>query len=233
MFGKQAVAALLVLLLAFPVWATLPENNIIGNVTRSEFAMVRGTELATGSTILSGDTVHVNPAGVALISIAGGSQIQISESSQVLFIKDNQQVEFGLESGSLMFRSVEGSPIVAHLADATIQAVGGSAVGLLDFRSATSALIAASKGALEVRTAHDNYAVTLHEGESVSVAVVPDPEPQNRRTRGGGYWGKGHIILLAAAIILTTILIGEILAHLENHQTSQQKCNKISPFTCF
>jgi hypothetical protein len=231
MRGREFVAGLLVVLMAFPAWAGASENGIVGNVARSESTTLGGGALAPGSTILSGDTIDVNPTGAAWIALVGGSQIQIGEKSQVRLARSKAGVEFMLESGRAMFRSVEQAPVVAHLGDAMIQSAGGPASGLIEVRGRNEVFIAAFKGSLAIRTLHDNASLTLREGEGVTVPMAADPDPQGNRTRAAGYWSTGHILLLALGIGAAVGVTAGILA---TRGTSQSNpCLAVSPFTCF
>jgi hypothetical protein len=231
MRGKQAVSLLLVALMASPAMAAAQsqEGVIVGNVASSQSATLHGAALTPGSTILNGDTIQVGARGNASVAFAGGSLVQLGENSQMRLGKTQERIEFQLESGRVLFRSVEAAPIVGRLADATIRQTGGPAAGLIEMRGANMAFIAATKGSIEIRTAHDNYAMILHEGEGVTVPMAADPDPQSNKRRGAGAWGTGHILLLAgglAAIVLTTaLLLGR------NNQTTP--CTAVSPFTCF
>ncbi len=68
MLFRQVLAVSLGLLLAFPAGAS---PNIVGNVSSNQSATVRGTDLTTGSTILSGDTIDVGARGSAQIMLVG------------------------------------------------------------------------------------------------------------------------------------------------------------------
>jgi hypothetical protein len=234
MNGRQAVSLLLAALMVVPAWAATPEGVVIGNVASSQAATLRGSALTPGSTILSGDTIQVNAKGTAWIAVTGGSQIQLAENSEMRLGKSQERVEFELGRGRVLFRSVAEAPIVGRVADATIQSIGGPAAGVIELRGANMAFIAATKGALEIRTAHDNYSIILHEREGVTVPVAQDPAPQqnkSRKKRGAAAWGTGQVLLLAgglAAVVITTALI---LGHKETKQP--QPCNAVSPFTCF
>lgn len=232
MRGRQLIAAVLVLLMAFPAWANASGSGVIGTVALSQATKLRGTTLTSGSTILSGDTIEVNPSGAAWIAVTGGSQIQIGESSEIRLAKTEERVEFLLERGRAMFNSAERAPSVAHLADATIQAVGGPASGLVEVRGPNEVFIAAAKGSLEIRTTHDNYAMTLREGEGVTVRMAAEPVPQgNKKPRGAGAWSTGHVLLLALGIGAAVGITAAILAHRETTQSNP--CLAVSPFTCF
>jgi ferric-dicitrate binding protein FerR (iron transport regulator) len=229
MTSRKAVACLLVQLIAFPALAARPEDVIVGSVASSQAATLQGVALRPGSTILSGDTILVGARGNAAIAIAGGSQVQLAENSQLRVHKPAGRVEFLLERGRVLFRSVAEAPIVGRLADATIQSAGGPVAGLIELRGANTVFIASTKGALEIRTAHDNYALVIREGEGVTVPMAADPDPQSGKRRGAGAWGTGHILLLAggiAAVVLTTVL-------LLGRGKETQACTAVSPVTCF
>jgi ferric-dicitrate binding protein FerR (iron transport regulator) len=229
MRGRKAVAWLLVTLTAFPAVAAMPEGLVAGSVASSRGATLRGVALRTGSTILSGETILVSSQGNAAIAFGGGSQVQLAENSELRVGKSNERIEFVLARGRVLFRSMETAPIVGRIADATIQSAGGTAAGLIELRGADTVYIASTKGTLELRTAHDNFAMVLHEGQGVSVPMATEPDPQSNKRKGAAMWGKGRIVLLAggiAAITLTTAL-------LLGRGKETPPCNAVSPVTCF
>ncbi len=176
MFARQALALLLVLLLAFPAWG---DPNVVGSVASSEAATVRGTNLTPGSTIFSGDTIEVGAWGSAWITLTGGAQVQVAENSQVRLMKTTASIQLTVDRGGASFRTLEKSPVEARLGDATIRSADGlPAVGLINVRNAQSAVIAAEKGTLVVTTAHDFKTVTLREGEGAEVILAPESDKE-------------------------------------------------------
>ncbi len=171
MLTKQALAVILLLLLAVPAWAN---PIVVGSVSRSQAATVRGTDLTPGHTIFSDDIIVVGTHGSAWIALTGGAQVQLGENSQVRLSKTTDNVQLTIDRGLASFRTAEKSGLEASLADATIRSANGMpAVGIVSVRSPQSAIIAAQKGALLISTAHDGKSLTLREGEGVEVMLVP------------------------------------------------------------
>ncbi len=235
MFARQALALLLGLLLAFPVWG---DPNIVGSVASSHSAMVRGTNLTPGSTIFSGDTIEVAARGSAWITLSGGAQVQVAENSQVRLTKETESIQLTVDRGGASFRSLEKSPVEARLGDATIRSANGlPAVGVVHVRSAQSAIIAAEKGALVIATAHDSKSVTLREGEGAEVILVEQNDQGKEKKDKGGAVPAGStksrrrvaiVFILAGA----TTGIGALVGRRDPGHTTPENCNAVSPFRC-
>ena len=235
MFSRQLLAVLLVLMLAFPAWAS---PNIAGNVSSSESATVRGTNLTPGSTILSGDAIDVGARGSAQIMLVGGAQLRMHEDSQVRLTRTADIIQLSVQRGVASFRTAGNSSLEALLADATIRSADGlPAVGIISVRSPQSAMIAAEKGTLLITTAHDSKSVTLHEGDAAEVTLVPEKAKDRDKDKGGGAVPAGATS--AARVVLIAIIVGGaitaaalLLGRGETQLTTQQKCNSVSPFRC-
>ncbi len=233
MFSRQLLAFLLVLMLAFPAWTS---PNIVGNVSSSESATVRGTNLTPGSTILSGDAIDVGARGSAQILLVGGAQLRMLEDSQVRVTRTTDVIQVSVQRGVASFRTAENSSVEALLADATIRSADRlPAVGIISVRSPQSAMIAAEKGTLLITTTHDSKSVTLHEGDAAEVTLVP--ERAKDKDKGGGAVPAGATS--AARVVLIAIIVGGaitaaalLLGRGETQLTTLQKCNSVSPFRC-
>jgi hypothetical protein len=236
MFIRQVLALFLAFTLAFPAWAT---PTVIGNVSNSESATVRGTSLTPGSTVFSGDTIEVGPKGVARIALHGGAQVQVGANSQIRLTKTPDTVQVTIDRGLAAFLSTDKSGVEAILGDATIRpADGTAAVAVINLRSPQSAVIAAQKGTLLIRTAHDSKTVTLREGDGAEVTLAPENAQDKHHKKGtgaapaGSSWSVGKVVIIAAILGGAATAIGFILGHNEVQLTEQQKCNVVSPFRC-
>ena len=235
MFSRQLLAVLLALVLAFPAWAS---PNIVGNVSSSESATVRGTNLTPGSTILSGDAIDVGARGSAQILLVGGAQLRMLEDSQVRVTRTTDVIQVSVQRGVASFRTAENSSVEALLADATIRSADGlPAVGIISVRSPQSAMIAAEKGTLLITTAHDSKSVTLHEGDAAEVTLVPEKAKDRDKDKGRGAVPAGATS--AARVVLIAIIVGGaitaaalLLGRGGTQLTTLQKCNSVSPFRC-
>ena len=239
---RHALALLLVLLLAFPAWG---DPIVVGNVASSQSATVRGTTLAPGSTIFSGDTVEVGTRGSAWITLTGGAQVKVAENSQVRLAKTTDSIQLIIDRGGALFRTAEKSPVEALLGDATIRSADGSpAVGIIIVQDAQSAVIAAQKGMLLINTAHDSKTVTLREGERAEATLVPQQDTdqdknKKKKKRGGAVvlpagssLTAGKAVLIAAILGGLTTAIALLLSDRETKHTTTDNCNAVSPFRC-
>ncbi len=229
MVARRALAVMVIMLLACPAWGDI---NVVGNVTGSQSATVRGTGLVPGSTIFNGDTIEVGARGNARILLAGGSQVQVSENSQVSLARSAGKVQLTIDRGLAVFRTGQDSPVEALLADATVRAANGqTAVGIINVRSPRSALIAAHKGMLEIRTAHDAKSMTLREGEGMEVTLMPaDPADPSALPAASNSWTARKVVILAA--ILGGLATGIGLALGRSEPTQPNACLEVSPFKC-
>ena len=101
---RQALTLLLASVLASPAWG---DPNVVGNISTSKAATVRGTTLRPGSTIFSGDTIGVGPQGGARITLTGGGQVQVAANSQVRLTKLTDRIQLIIDRGTASFRTVE------------------------------------------------------------------------------------------------------------------------------
>ena len=228
---RQSLALVLVFSLAFPA---LAEPNVIGQAVYSQSATVREGSLALGSTLFSGDTVLVGDKGSARIAVSGGGRIDVLDRSAVRFTRSHSAVQFAVERGGALFRSEPGSSLEALMADATIRpAPGSAAVGIIAYEAADSAIVVASKGALEITTMHDGNALLVPEGSAARLTLVPDPQggatPAGRASPLGTLSGRTLAIvalLIGGGATLTALLLN----NREPDQTTQTLIDEISPF---
>ncbi len=229
---RPALSIALALLLAFPAWAN---PNVVGSVSSSQSATVRGANLTLSSTVFSGDTIDVGALGRAQIMLPGGAQVRVAENSQVRLTRMRGVTQLTIHRGSALFRTVDNSPVEALLADATIRSAdGGPAVGMISVRGPHSAIIGAEKGTLRITTAHDSSSVTLREGDAAEVSVLPakPKEAVQGGTSPAGSAGAGQVVIIAVIVGGITTAIALLLSHHEAQSTGKQKCDSVSPFRC-
>jgi ferric-dicitrate binding protein FerR (iron transport regulator) len=227
MYSRKLLACLLVLLLAFPAWAN---PTVVGSVVRSEAASVQGVRLATGSTLYSGDTIHVDAGGAARIALPDGALIQLTENSLVQLARNDATTQLIVDRGSLAFRSTEKSPVEALLGDATIRSADDNlAVGIIQMRGPDAAVIMAEKGRLSIQLAHDGSLTTLREGEGMEVRLVADTAEAQSGPTPAGRSRRRRVILLAIILAGAMTAIALLLA---NQEPELNNCNAVSPFRC-
>ena len=226
----QSISLILVFALASPAFSS---SDAIGQTIYSQAASVREAPLTTGSTLLSGETVTVNQKGIARIALAGGGQVELLDQSSARFTRSASAVQIFLQSGAASFRSEPKSLVEAMIADATIRSAPlFPAVALVGMETPDSAIVVATKGMLEIATAHDGQTVQVPEGSAARISLVPaDPQggaaPAGKGPRFGGTSGKklALIALLVGGAVTATALI---LAGREPNQPNVG--NEVSPF---
>lgn len=231
MVVRQALALLMVLTLAFPAWG---DANIVGSVASSQSATVRGAELTPGSTVFSGDTINVGTRGGARIALPGGAQVQMGENSQISLNRADGRIQLAIARGLVSFRTAEKAEVETLLADATIRSADGlPVIGIINWRSPNSAVVAAQKGVLLITTGDESKSLTLRAGEGAELTLAQDKDQENeknkkKRRAAGGYWPASKVV--AAALILggAATAIGILLGRGEVDQAN--KGNAISPF---
>jgi ferric-dicitrate binding protein FerR (iron transport regulator) len=158
-------------------------------------------KLAAGSTVFSGDAITAGTNGRTQIALPGGGRVDVLSNSTVRVMRNREGVQLMVERGSASFLSKPESPVAALLTDARIRPVSGtSALGVISMESPDSALVVASKGALEVTTEHDSNTVLVTEGSAARITLLPD---QPEQAQGGATpAGRGRrrmaIVLLLA-----------------------------------
>jgi len=231
MFVRQALAAILILLLAFPAWTAL---NPIGRATSSNSSTVRGIALLPGGTIFSGDTIEVGPRGGARIALAGGGLVAVAADSRVRVSQANEKIQIELTWGRVWF-SMAGKRVQGRLGDATVRsAQGAPGVGVIARLSPTKAIIAAAKGELVVSTGRDSKSVTLREGEGVEVSLAlpspPSPTAAPSPAPPPVVLAAVPIVILGVVVIVAASLIAVALNNNEGQLTDQEKANVLSGF---
>jgi len=227
---RQLLTLMLVFVLAFPAFG---RSEAIGQTVYSETASVREAPLVSGSTLLSGETVTVGDKGLARIALTGGSQVEVLGGSSVRFARNDSTVQLFLESGSTSFRSDPGSSMEALIADATIRSTSQrGSIGMVSMETPDSALVVATKGSLEIATAHDGRTVEVAEGSAARLSLIPDPDPQGpaaagRTGRLSGISGR-KLAIIALLIGGAAVTTGLILAHREVENPNAGL--EISPF---
>jgi hypothetical protein len=227
----QSISFILIFAIASPAFSS---SDAIGQTIYSQAASVREAPLTTGSTLLSGETVTVNQKGIARIALAGGGQVELLDQSSARFTRSASAVQVFLQSGAASFRSEPKSLVEAMIADATIRSAPlFPAVALVGMETPDSAIVVATKGMLEIATAHDGQTVQVPEGSAARISLVPaDPQgggatPAGRGSRFGGISNKklAIIALIVGGAVTATALI------LANREPTQPNVgNEVSPF---
>ena len=98
---RWAVITLVVLLSAAVDAKPVP----IGTVSSCKAATIHGTNLVPGTTIFSGDTIHVGAQGSVWIAVEGGGQVQVSENSTVVLTKSPDSIRVTGDRGQAQTNS--------------------------------------------------------------------------------------------------------------------------------
>lgn len=229
---RQLLAALLIALIASPAWS---QAEVAGTVITSQSATLRNVALPAGSTIFSGESISVDQSGGAQIALAGGGRVEVLRDSSVQLNRTAAGVQFVVLRGGVSFAGGPKSRVQTILGDATISSADPNSLGILHVENPDSAVLAAMKGKLNIKTAHDAKSIDVAEGSAVRITLVDDPsspEPQGGAQPAGKAApavGKlALIVFLFAAAFLGAFLW--IAAH-EPSETPQQLGSEISPFT--
>jgi hypothetical protein len=227
----QSISLVLVFALASPAFSS---SDAIGQTIYSQAASVREAPLTTGSTLLSGETVTVSQKGIARIALAGGGQVELLDQSSARFTRSASAVQIFLQSGAASFRSEPKSLVEAMIADATIRSAPlFPAVALVGMETPDSAIVVATKGMLEIATAHDGQTIQVPEGSAARISLVPaDPQgggaaPAGKGPRFGGI-SRRKLAIIALIVGGAALATGLILANRE--ATPPNVGNEVSPF---
>lgn len=188
MVARKALAVVLISLLAVPAaWAG---PRVVGSVTTSQAATIRGMALSPGTTVYAGDRVVVGREGAALVALGRGSKVLVGEQSRLLLAERDSRIEAELESGRASLR-LAGGHLTGVIGDAQVRAAGDAAVANLGFASDTMAVIFAERGELLVTAEAMGEMVRLREGEALELTLAEpaqmqgdvEPDAQRRRRR--------------------------------------------------
>jgi hypothetical protein len=226
---QQLLAAVLIALLASPSWS---QAQVAGTVIISQSATMRDSPVLPGSTVFSGESISVSPTGGAQIALAGGGRIQVLRDSAVQFNRNEAGMQFVVQRGAVSFSGGPKDAVETTLGDATIRPSDPLAVGVIHIENPDSAVLAAIKGKLTIKTAHDLKTTDVPEGSAVRITLVDPPQGDQ-----GGAEPAGRAAPAIAKIALIAFLIGAlflgaflwIAAH-EPTETTQQLGSEISPF---
>jgi hypothetical protein len=240
---RQLTAAFLIAFMASPAW-TQPQvaGQVAGTILASQSATTHETPLRPGSTVFSGQSVAVGQPGRAQIALPGGGRIEILADSTVLLARNSTGVDFTLQRGAVSFMGAPAGAIETIWGDATIRPADPAAVGLIHLESPDAITLAAIKGRLTIRTAHDGRSVDLPEGSAarITLADAPGSNPPgaNAPQDQGGAAPAGRAAPPIPKIAIIAFLLGAAflaaflwIASHEPTETSQQLAGEISPYT--
>jgi hypothetical protein len=227
MLAKQVLTVVLLPLLAFPAWAS---PKVVGTVSTSETATVRGTALAPGTTLYAGDRVDVGAKGTALISLRQGARLLIGDNSRVRLVGAGEAVEAEVETGRAALRLAGTANVAGVLGDAIVRPATDAAIANIGLTSATQGFIFAEQGELLVTSEGIGETVRLREGEGLEITlaeaapatVATEDEDARRRRRRALVWGlflAGGVTAAALAITLN-----------RDKLSDKEKSDAVSPF---
>ena len=225
---QQLLAALLIALIASPAPS---QTRLAGTVIASQSASIQDVPLPAGSTIYSGESVSASQTGGASIALTGGGRLEVLRDSAVQLNRSGADVQFVVLRGGVSFMGGPKNAVATMLGDATIRPGDPSSVGVLHLENPDSAVLAAIKGKLTIKTEHDASAIDVPEGSAVRITLVDPAEPQ------GGAQPAGRAAPALKKLALIVFIIGAaflgaflwIAAH-EPSETPQQLASEISPF---
>ncbi|HEV2290054.1 MAG TPA: hypothetical protein VGR81_14010 [Candidatus Acidoferrales bacterium] len=225
---RQALSIGIAALVAVPLWGS---PAVIGTVTNSQSASVRGISLVEGTNIYDGDIVQTSEKGDAWLALSGGAGILLGQDTQVQLSEDristpntpDAPIDFDVSQGTVKFRSTAQTMVEGLLYDATIRPANSpEASGYVYFTSPTSAIIGSEKGDLLVTTEHDGATRLIPSGSAIAVDMIPSEQnqDQNPNQNRSARRRKGLIVIFAAASIGAITIVAIILNHHERHHVS-------------
>jgi hypothetical protein len=225
---QQLLAGVLIALTASPAWS---QTQVAGTVISGQSATMQDAPLLPGSTVFTGESVSVGQAGGAQIALAGGGRIEVLRDSAVQLNRSAAGVQFVVLRGGISFMGGAQRAVETTLGDATIRSADPSSLGVLHVENPDSAVLAAIRGKLTIKTEHDANSIEVPEGSAVSITLVDPPEPQ------GGAAPAGRAAPAVRKLALIVFIVGAIflgallwIATHEPSETPQQLAPEISPF---
>lgn len=229
---RQLLILVLVFQIALP--ARSDSGEIVGTIVGGQAATLRSEATATGSTVFSGDSVFVGNGGRAQIAVNGGGQIVLLSDSTARLMRTDATVDLRLERGTASFSAETINGLDAVLEDTVIRPSTVPAFAVIYVESATSIVVAAQKGSLEIATAHNSTVTKLHEKQAARITLVDDlPGARPAKAKPGKSLDppQSHRLAYIALIIGgAAIITGGILSALEPRQSQQTLDNETSPF---
>jgi len=164
---RMSIAGACILMLV--VWAMpslgLPPGKVpVGQISVSGKAIINGAGAVGGESVFSGDRVVTQGGSMASVSIAGGNEVVLGESTSVRIRREEEQVGVALDHGRLECLSAGAPPIVVVARGTKI--VPGKSGGLYAVELAGDSLrVTARKGFVELESA--NGTVRIAEGKTL------------------------------------------------------------------
>lgn len=239
MIPKKSLIFVLSVFLAIPIWA-VPE--LVGTVASSKSTSARGSDLTTGMTLFSGDTISVAQGGDARISLAGGSQLRLAQSSVLRFAHAGKTHQLELIKGQVNFRSMPQSLAEGILGDATFRPASDSSasVGVISFLTATTVAFFAQQGDWLILTAHDGKSTPVREGTAMEARLAHAdelsasdlPAGYHQRPPRAAVGGGALLVILIGLLLIGGVLLAAfLLGSNESGLNCQQQINAVSPIT--
>jgi hypothetical protein len=225
---QQLLASVLIALLASPAWS---QSQVAGTVIVSQSATMRDSPLIPGSTVFSGESISVSPTGSAQVALGGGGRIEVLHDSAVQLNRNAAGIQFTVQRGGVSFSGGPKEAVETTLGDATIRTTDPLAMGLIRVDDPDSAVLAAIKGTLVVKTAHDLKITEIPEGSAVSITLV-DPPQRDQGAEPAGRAAPAISKIALIAFLVGALFLGVFLwiaAH-EPTETNQQLATETSPF---
>jgi hypothetical protein len=225
---QQLLASVLIALLASPAWS---QSQVAGTVIVSQSATMRDSPLIPGSTVFSGESISVSPTGSAQVALGGGGRIEVLHDSAVQLNRNADGIQFTVQRGGVSFSGGPKDAVETTLGDATIRTTDPLAMGLIRVENPDSAVLAAIKGKLVIKTAHDLKTTEIPEGSAVSITLV-DPPQRDQGAEPAGRAAPAISKIALIAFLIGALFLGVFLwiaAH-EPTETNQQLATETSPF---
>jgi len=172
----QSSAALLVA--ALQLFAArngqLQTKPALGQIVRSSSAMLGGTAVPSGGTIVSGDIMSTPAGGGALVGFSGGNQVELGENTIVTFGGTPDHVIATLDHGEITVRA----PIAGGVAVQTVQcnivsaAQGSASYQIMAPPGSTSIQVSGVQGEVSVAETGAAQGHVVHAGETWSCPAV-------------------------------------------------------------
>jgi ferric-dicitrate binding protein FerR (iron transport regulator) len=130
--GKLARLSVAVLLVAaFLVWtapAGLAQRPILGSVSATGAAEVRGMAVAGDTTLFSGDRIRTRSDAYVRVLLAGGPQVELGADSAVEIDRDEAGFHLRVTGGRVVFSAPpDSAPVTVEAGSVEVAARGGAA----------------------------------------------------------------------------------------------------------
>ncbi len=167
----------------------LQTKPALGQIVRSSGAMLGGTAVPSGGTIVSGDIMSTGPGGAALVEFSAGNHVELAQNTIVTFSGTPEHVLATLDHGSIIVHAAAQGAIVVEALLCRVASTASAAVSysVTGPPGSTSVDVQSLAGAVDVSEMGTGQSHTVGQGQTSTC-----PSAAATQAREGGAPGPGE-----------------------------------------